>query len=126
MTLEAALVVVGAIATVIAVAALAARLPARRPPPDAAPSATLASRPTQLLRIERIVERAGDSDAQLRPLLAEIAEARLGRRGLSLDDAAAAALLGPELCELVRPAPAQPRGVTPRELERVIDRLEAL
>jgi hypothetical protein len=126
MTLEAALVVVGAIATVIAVAALAARLPARRPPPDAPPSAMLASRPTQLVRIERIVERAGASDALLRPLLAEIAEARLGRRGLSLDDAAAPALLGPELWELVQPAPAQPRGVTPGELGRVIDRLEAL
>jgi hypothetical protein len=126
MTLEAALVVVGVIAIVIGVAVLAERLPARRPPPDAPPPARAAARPTQLLRIERIVERAGESDAQLRPLLAEIAEARLARRGLRLDDADAPAVLGSEAWELVQPTPAHPRGVAPAELERVIDRLEAL
>jgi hypothetical protein len=124
MTLEAALVVVGVIAAVIAVAALAERLPARRPPPVAPPPAKAASRPSQFLRVERIVERSGESDAQLRPLVAEIAEARLSRRGLRLDDADAAALLGPEAWALVQPA--EPRGLTPGELERVIDRLEAL
>jgi hypothetical protein len=120
MAFEAALVVVGSIATVIAVAALAARLPTR-------------ARPNQLWRIERIVERAGESGVaahtQLRPLLVEIAEARLGRRGLRLDDDGVPVLLGPEAWELVRPdrpAPRDDRGLAPRDLERVLTRLEAL
>jgi hypothetical protein len=135
MTLEAVLVAVGAIATVIGVAALAARLPVRRQPLATAPTARPRSRPSQLLRVERIVERAGESGVAahtlLRPLLVEIAEARLGRRGMRLEDDAAAGLLGPEAWELVRPdRPAPPddavSGVAPRELERVLDRLEAL
>jgi hypothetical protein len=135
MTLEAVLVVVGAIATVIGVAALAGRLPVRREPPATAPAAMAGSRPSQLLRVERVVERSGESGLAahtlLRPLLVEIAEARLGRRGMRLEDDAAAGLLGPEAWELVRPdRPAPPddavSGVAPRELERVLDRLEAL
>jgi hypothetical protein len=133
MAFEAALVVVGSIATVIAVAALAARLPTRaRPSPTPAPG-PVRSRPNQLLRIERIVERAGESGVaahtQLRPLLVEIAEARLGRRGLRLDDDGVPVLLGPEAWELVRPdrpAPRDDRGLAPRDLERVLTRLEAL
>jgi hypothetical protein len=133
MTLEAVLVTVGAIATMIAVAALAARLPVGRPPPGVRSSATAGSRPSQLLRVERIVERAGESGlaahTQLRPLLVEVAEARLGRRGLRLEDARD--LLGPEAWELVRPdrpEPADDRGgrLDPGELERMLDRLEAL
>jgi hypothetical protein len=133
MAFEAVFIAVGAIATVIAVAALAARLPARRqPPPPPRPTATR-SRPNQLMRIERIVERAGESGlaahTQLRPLLVEIAEARLARRGLPLDGARD--LLGPQLWELVRsdrPAPAVDRGggIAPDELEAVLDRLESL
>jgi hypothetical protein len=135
MPLEALLVVVGAIATVIGVAALAARLPTRAPPPAHGPPAPTRSTPSQLLRIERIVARAGESGlaahTQLRPLLVEIAEARLGRRGLELGDDGARGLLGPEVWELVRPdRPAPPdergAGVTPHELARVLDRLEAL
>jgi hypothetical protein len=133
MTLEAVFVVIGAIATVIGVAALAARLPVRREPPATSSRATAGPRPTQLLRVERIVERAGESGlaahTQLRPLLVEIAEARLGRRGLRLEDARD--LLGPEAWELVRPdrqEPADDRGgrLAPGELERMLDRLEAL
>ena len=112
MTLEAVLVAVGAIATMIAVAALAARLPVRQPPPDVRSPATARSRPSQLLRVERIVERAGESGlaahTQLRPLLVEIAEARLGRRGLRLGDDGARDLLGPEAWELVRPDRPEP------------------
>ena len=133
MALEAVLIAVGAIATVIAVAALAARLPARRLPPPAPPPAPTRSRPSQLLRVERIVERAGESGhaahTQLRPLLVEIAEARLGRRSRRLDGAQD--LLGPEAWELVRPDRPEPPegrggGIAPRELEAVLDRLEAL
>jgi hypothetical protein len=118
---------------VIAVAALTARLPARRQPPPPPPPAPTRSRPSQLVRVERIVERAGESGlaahTQLRPLLVEIAEARLGRRGLRL--VGARDLLGPSVWELVRPdrpAPAVDRGggIAPDELEAVLDRLESL
>ena len=135
MTPEAVLIVVGAIATVIGVAALAGRLPVRRPPPATPPPAQPRARPSQLLRVERIVERSAESGLAahtlLRPLLVEIAEARLGRRGMRLDDDGAAGLLGPEAWELVRPdRPAPPDdagvGVSPRELERVLARLETL
>ncbi len=133
MALEAVLIGVGAIATVIAVSALTARLPARRQPPPPPLPAPTRSRPSQLVRVERIVERAGESGlaahTQLRPLLVEIAEARLGRRGLRLDGARD--LLGPQVWELVRPdrrAPAVDRGggILPNELEAVLDRLESL
>jgi hypothetical protein len=133
MTLEAVLVAVGAIATVIGVAALAGRLPVRRESHATTPTAAPRSRPSQLLRVERIVERAGESGVAahnlLRPLLVEIAEARLGRRGLRL--VGARDLLGPSVWELVRPdrpAPAVDRGggIAPDELEAVLDRLESL
>src|SRR4051794_23540189 len=137
MTLEAVFVAVGLIATAISVAALAAGLPVakRAPPPRPRPPST--SLPSQLLRIERIVERSGEgglaAHAQLRPLLAEIAEARLARRGvqLSRDHDEARRLLGPEAWELVRPDRPQPPdrrapGVAPRELGTVLERLEAL
>ena len=133
MTLEAVIVAIGAIATVIGVAALAARLPFRRRPPRTSPPATSRSAPTQLLRVERMVERAGESGlaahTQLRPLLIEIAEARLGRRGVRLTDERARALLGPDAWELVRPDRPEPPdcgGLAKRDLERILDRLEAL
>jgi hypothetical protein len=137
VTLEAVIVAVGVIATVISVAGLAAALPAgqRPPPPRARPAST--SLPSQLLRIGRIVERSGESGvtahSQLRPLLLEIAEARLARRGLQLsrDQEEARRLLGPEAWELVRPDRPQPPdrrapGVPARELEAMLDSLEAL
>ena len=135
MTLEAAVVVVGAIATVISVAMLTARLPlaARRPAPR--PDLASRSRPSQLLRIERIVVRSGASrlatHTQLRPLVLEIAEARLARHGVRLDGEEARRLLGPQAWDLVRPdrpAPPDDRapGIAPSELQAVLDRLEAL
>jgi len=137
VTLEAVIVAVGVIATVISVAGLAAALPAgqRPPPPRARPAST--SLPSQLLRIGRIVERSGESGvtahSQLRPLLLEIAEARLARRGLQLsrDQEEARRLLGPEAWELVRPDRPQPPdrrapGVAPRQLETLLESLEAL
>jgi hypothetical protein len=135
VTLEAAVVVVGAIATVISVATLAARLPlaARRPAPR--PDRGSRSPPSQLLRIERIVVRSGASrlatHTQLRPLVLEIAEARLARRGVRLDGDEARRLLGPQAWDLVRPdRPAPPddraSGIAPSELRALLDRLEAL
>ena len=137
VTLEAVVVTVGVIATVISVAALAARLPAAKRPPAPRPRPPSASLPSQLLRIERIVERSGESGVAahtlLRPVLSEIAAARLARRGvqLSRDHDEARRLLGPEAWELVRPDRPQPPdgrapGVAPRELEAVLDSLEAL
>lgn len=137
MTLETLLVTVGLIATVISVAGLAARLPAAKRPPEPRARPPSTSRPSQLLRIERIVERSSESGltahAQLRPLLSEIAEARLARRGLQLsrDHDEARRLLGPKTWELVRPDRPQPTdrrapGVAPRELEAVLDSLETL
>jgi len=137
VTLETLFVTVGAIATVIGVAAFAAQLPVvkRSPAPRRLPPS--ASVPSQLRRIERIVERSAESGLAahtlLRPVLSEIAEARLARRSVRLtrDPDEARRLLGPEAWELVRPDRPQPPdrrapGVTPRELEAVLDRLEAL
>jgi hypothetical protein len=135
VTLHAALVVVGAIATVIGVAGLAARLPVakRSPMPRPAPRGTVT--PSQRLRLERVVRRSGESGQAahtlLRPVLAEIAQARLARRGVRLDGDEARRLLGPEAWELVRPDRPQPADgrapvVAPHELEAMLDRLEAL
>ena len=137
MTLEAVVVVVGVLATVIGVAALAARLPVAKRPPTPRPRPPGRSLPSQLLRIQRIVERSGESGVAahslLRPVLSEIAEARLARRGVQLnrDHEEARRLLGREAWELVRPDRPQPPdarapGVAARELEAVLDSLEAL
>ena len=69
MTLEAVFVVVGVLATVISVAALAARLPAAKRPPAPRPRPASASVPSQLLQIERIVERSGESGVAAHTLL---------------------------------------------------------
>jgi hypothetical protein len=68
--------------------------------------------------------------ASLRPLLAEIAAARLIRRR-GLTSAEARALLGDELWDLVRPNRPWPEdpggsGLTLDELERITERLEEL
>jgi hypothetical protein len=137
VTLEAVFVMVGAIATVIAVAAFVARLPVAKRPRAPGPPPARPSFPSQLLRIERIVRRSRESGLAahtlLRPVLSEIAEARLARRGVQLnrDHDEARRLLGPEAWELVRPDRPQPPddrapGVAPRELEAVLDSLEAL
>jgi hypothetical protein len=135
VTLEAVIAVVGAIATVISVAALAARLPPRPSRPAPGPERSSRSRPSQLLRVERIVERSRASrlatHTQLRPLVLEIVEARLGRRGLQLESDEARRLLGPQAWDLVRPdRPAPPddraAGIAPGDLEAVLDRVEAL
>jgi hypothetical protein len=70
---------------------------------------------------------------RLRPVLIEIAEARLLRRGLRLerDVEESLRLLGPAVWELVRPDRPAPRGrdaagISPRRLEETLDVLEAL
>ena len=94
-------------------------------------------RPQDLERIERLVftgtETASAVHARLRPLLREIAQGRLQRRGVQLDRSPARAreLLGAELWELVRPdrrRPQDPRapGMSLRELAEIVDRLEQL
>jgi hypothetical protein len=137
LTLEAVVIAVGALATVMAVAGLAARLPVATRPPPPRPRPSTSSPPTQLLRTERIIRRSGESGpvahSLLRPVLSEIAEARLARRGvqLSRDRDEARRLLGPEAWELVRPDRPEPRavgtpGVARPQLEAVLDSLEAL
>ena len=94
-------------------------------------------RPTQFVRLERIVEWSGESGlsahTRLRPVLVEIAEDRLARRGLRLDRDVEEArrVLGPAVWDLVRPDRPAPRrrdtpGIPPRRLEEILDDLEAL
>lgn len=136
---EVALIVVGAIGAGICLALLADRLPAGHPVFEQGlrPRVSTQVWPAQLVRLERAVEWSGssalDAHTRLRPVLVEIAEARLGRRGLRLDrdEEEARRLLGPAAWELVRPdRPAPPNrdapGVRPRELDEILDALEAL
>lgn len=101
------------------------------------PRLRLGPPPAQFVRLERIVEWSGESGlgahTRLRPVLVEIAEARLARRGLRLDRDVEEArrLLGPAVWDLVRPERPPPRdrdapGIRPRRLEEILDALEAL
>ena len=135
---EAVLILAAAAGAGASVAALA-RLPARGHGFEdrERPLLRLGPRPTPLVRLERIVERSGESGlsahARLRPVLVEIAEARLARRGLRLhrDVEEARHLLGPAVWDLVRPDRPTPQGhdapgISPRRLEEILDALEAL
>ena len=93
--------------------------------------------PAQFVRLERIVAWSAESGmsahARLRPMLVEIVDARLVRRGLRLerDVEESRRLLGPAVWELVRPDRRTPPGrdapgVPPRRLEAMLDVLEAL
>jgi hypothetical protein len=93
--------------------------------------------PEDLDRLERLVvtgrSSAGAVHVRLRPLLAEIAVARLARRGVRLDRSPdqSRALLGDELWNIVRPdrpRPADMRGpgISLDELAEMTDRLERL
>lgn len=136
---EVAFIVVAGIGAVIGLAALAVRLPAGDPvfEPGLRPRLKTDAWPAQLVRLERMVEWSGSSDldahTRLRPVLVEIAEVRLARRGLRLDRdiAEARRLLGSTTWELLRPNRPPPRdrgapGISPRELEEMLDALEAL
>ena len=90
-------------------------------------------RPAQLERLERELTMATatafDLHARLRPQLREIATMRLATRGVRLENAEG--VLDPELWELVRPDHQPPvdrhaEGITPAELRRAVEGLEAL
>jgi hypothetical protein len=136
---EVAFIVAGAIGAAICLVMLADRLPAvnRRYEDRLRPHVSTQVWPAQLVRLERAVEWSGSSEldvhTRLRPVLVEIAEARLGRRGLRLDrdEEEAQRLLGPAAWELVRPdRPSPPNreapGIPPRELDEILDALEAV
>lgn len=91
--------------------------------------------PVDLERARRIIvgalSNADDVHRGLRPRLARIAEERLRTLGLSLTDAAAPELLGPDAWELVRPDRPRPQepfaaGVSLERLRRALDALERL
>jgi hypothetical protein len=94
------------------------------------------SRPAQLERIERAVTlgttTAFDFHARLRPLLREVAAARLARaRGVELDSPAGRAALGEPAWELLRPDREPPDdrfapGLAPQELRRLVEQLETV
>jgi hypothetical protein len=99
-----------------------------RPPGDLPPS--------QLATIERRVElgisRAADLHFHLRPMLREIAGARLAaRHGCDIDGRQGRAALGDAAWEIVRSDRRPPddrfaHGIPAAELERILDRLESL
>ncbi len=94
-------------------------------------------RPADLVRLERLVvtgrSTAGDVHLRLRPVLRELASARLRHHGVWLDRSPqdARRLLGDELWEIVRPDrpwPSEPRapGMSWDQLTSVVTRLERL
>jgi hypothetical protein len=96
------------------------------------------SRPAQLEALESIVVTSRSSalsaHAYLRPLLAKIVLRRLAARGRSLQrlsDRGGAELLGEDLWEFVRPGRPFPEdrygpGISPRDLDAMLDTIEAL
>jgi hypothetical protein len=133
---NAALAVLAAIAVAAAARALLDALPLPRRYRGARPQPATAE-PADLARIERAVASgtasAGDLHLRLRPILRDIAIDGLRRRGVELDadPARARELLADDTWQLVRPdrpAPADAfaRGLSPDQLDRVIDDLEAL
>lgn len=108
-------------------------------PPEAlevTPAATAGGVPAALREAQQVVAgsaRAADLHLRLRPVLREIAAARLAERGLGLDrdPVAARRLLGEELWEIVRPGRPRPDepfadALAPREIARLLSRLEAV
>jgi hypothetical protein len=136
---EVVLVVLAAVGAAVCVGALAVRLPAGRPYFESRlrPPVSTQLWPSQLVLLERIVGWSGSSDldahSRLRPVLIEIAEVRLARRGLRLerDVAEVRQLLGPKAWALLRPDRPRPKdhdtpGLTQRDIEEILDALEAL
>ncbi len=123
-------ILAGAVAMFVAIPHAASRKRVRR-----APNPPM--RPADLVRLERLVvtgrATAGDVHRRLRPVLQEVAGARLRPHGVWLDRNPdhARRLLGDELWELVRadrPRPPEPRapGLSLEQLSALIARLERL
>jgi len=100
----------------------------RRRPPEP-------QRPPQLERIERAVTlgvaNTYDFHARLRPVLRDVAAARLARSGVDLDTLAGRAAVGDDAWELLRPDRPPPderfaRGIEPQQLRSLVDMLETL
>jgi hypothetical protein len=136
---EVAAILAGGLGAAVCLAVLTVRLPQGGAvfEPGLRPPVTTAVWPAQLVRLERMVRWSASSGQDvhnaLRPVLLEIAEARLARRGLRLDRDAAEArrLLGPAAWELVRPNRPPPRdpaamGVATPDLEAIVHALEGL
>ena len=136
---EVAAIVAGGLGAAVCLAVLTVRLPQGGAvfEPGLRLPVTTAVWPAQLVRLERMVRWSASSGQDvhnaLRPVLVEIAEARLARRGLRLDRDATEArrLLGPAAWELVRPNRPPPRdpaapGVAARDLEAIVHALETL
>jgi hypothetical protein len=121
----------------LVMAAAVAALPARqRSAFDAAlrRPARESRRPPELERTERTVTlgiaNAFDLHARLRPLLREVATARLAARGIELDSARGRAAVGEEAWALLRAdrEPPQDRfeaGIDEQQLRRLLDLLES-
>ena len=88
---EVAAIVAGGVGAAVCLAVLTVRLPQGGPvfEPGLRPPVKTAVWPAQLVRLERVVRFSAssgqDANNALRPVLVEIAEARLARRGLRLD-----------------------------------------
>ena len=125
--------------------ALLVRATARLFPPQTVSRIELLGRParreekrlSELVRIERELEMATqsafDTHYRLRPLLRELAETRLARRGVELDGPGGRAeeLLGPDAWELVRPDLSRPAehhaaGVRLATVDRAVTALEEI
>jgi hypothetical protein len=139
VVVELAVVFVAAIGAVVGLTALAQRLPARALgfESELRQHGRGDLRPAQFVRVEHLVASSRssgwDAHTRLRPLLIEIAETRLARRGLRLehDRPETRRLLGPIAWELLRPDRPPPEdrqapGIGSHELEQILDALEAL
>jgi hypothetical protein len=122
---------------IVALAVWLARVPSARRTREPRPSAPRRTLPGDLGAITDLVSgrraTAVDVYRQVRPLLREIAAARLARRGIGLDrdPEPARDLLGEDLWELVRidrpvPESRDAPGISLSELSALTDRLEAI
>jgi hypothetical protein len=117
----------------IGIAVCLALLPDTAGPRGRRPAPPAATRPEQLVALERLTVISRSSalhvHAYLRPLLAEIASRRLAARGQRLDSARE--LLSEPLWEIVRPERPFPEdryapGIPPGELAMILEELEQL
>jgi hypothetical protein len=127
-----------AYAMVVCVAAVRRQWPAGQPSPYLAAQRRVTSRATSAVpEIERLESALAFSASsmveyhlRLRPLLAEVATARLAARDITADDLTGrpSAVLGDELWSLLQPPPRDrdrsERGPSIHQLERAVDRLE--